>query len=460
MSELQESSVEGDYKNTGGAMVKIKAISCSLLGVFLFLVPVQYEGNWTIPLGVLSSIIQEWLGDSIGFVTATFFVIGGIVAIAYNLVPYNLSRKLPMRERFTASHWVWTLLSLIGATVSVMTLFSFGPEWIIGEKTGVTAYIEVAGAIFVIIGLGCLFLPFLTDYGLLELVGTLLQRPFQRLFGLPGRACIDTLASWVGSSSIAVLMTGYQYERGYYTARESAIIATNFSVVSVPFVLLTAQVAGIPEYFFHLIGSMLVVCFICALISPKFPPLANINDDYHHTSGCQLDESVDEDKSRWKQALTRGMDKAQQAPSALQSLRRGFVSLIDIFVMMMPAAMTIEFLTLVAFYHTPIFQTLSYPFVYVLQWMQIPEAAAASSGVIIGLLDQFVPTIIAGDLSSTTTKFLLAGLSLTQLIFFAETALLIMRSPIPLSVMQLIQIFALRTVIALPILALIAHWVT
>jgi nucleoside recognition membrane protein YjiH len=53
----------------------------------------------------------------------------------------------------------------------------------------------------------------------------------------------------------------------------------------------------------------------------------------------------------------------------------------------------------------------------------------------------------------------LAGLSVTPLIFFAETGVLILRSAIPLNTLQLIGIFLLGTVIAPPIPALVAHLV-
>ena len=64
---------------------------------------------------------------------------------------------------------------------------------------------------------------------------------------------------------------------------------------------------------------------------------------------------------------------------------------------------------------------------------------------------------IAGTIVNQTTSFLLAGLSVTQLIFFAESAVLILRSSIPLSLGQLVGIFFLRTIIALPLLAIAAH---
>lgn len=50
-------------------------------------------------------------------------------------------------------------------------------------------------------------------------------------------------------------------------------------------------------------------------------------------------------------------------------------------------------------------------------------------------------------------------MSVTQLIFFAETAILILRSHIPLTLPQLVAIFFIRTLIAVPLLALVAHLV-
>ena len=87
------------------------------------------------------------------------------------------------------------------------------------------------------------------------------------------------------------------------------------------------------------------------------------------------------------------------------------------------------------------------------------DATAAAPGLLIGFLDQFVPAIIAGGISSPVTSFVLAGLSVTQLIFMAETGVLIHRSKIPLPIRYLASVFLIRTAIALPILVMIAHWI-
>ncbi len=56
----------------------------------------------------------------------------------------------------------------------------------------------------------------------------------------PGRSAIDAVASFVGSYSLALLVTNGVYKEGKYSAREAAIIATSFSTVSATFMIILA----------------------------------------------------------------------------------------------------------------------------------------------------------------------------------------------------------------------------
>ena len=431
----------------------------SLLGIALFLVPIEYDGKMTVVLGIMAEALKAAIGEGMPYFTTAIFVISALLSLFYCLAPYQWRSRTPQLKQLFETNWVWLTLRVGGGIFSVMTLLQLGPEWVYSKQTGVTAFVDVAGIIFCLIGIGCLLLPLLTDYGFLEFVGTLLRKVFQKVFGLPGRSTIDALASWVGSSSIAVLVTIRQYETGFYTMREASVIATNFSVVSVPFVVLIAQVAGIPDKFLQLYGAMVLIGVICAIVTPKLPPLSKIPDNYYPPVGKKINEEVADDSSLASWAMQQALNRAAKAPGFTQLCKRGFHSLFDLFFTMMPAAMTIEFIALVVYYHTGILQFITAPLVPLLTLLQIPEAAAAAPGVVIGLLDQFVPAIIASGIENPITSFVLAGLSVTQLIFFAESAILILRSQIPLSIAQLVRIFVLRTLIALPILTLIAHQV-
>ena len=89
----------------------------------------------------------------------------------------------------------------------------------------------------------------------------------------------------------------------------------------------------------------------------------------------------------------------------------------------------------------------------------MPDAAAAAPALFSGYLDQYMPAIVAASIDSDVTSFVLAGLSVCQLIFMSELGVIILRSSLPLSVLDLAQIFLLRTVIVLPALIVGAHLV-
>ena len=123
------------------------------------------------------------------------------------------------------------------------------------------------------------------------------------------------------------------------------------------------------------------------------------------------------------------------------------------------AAMALATLASLVTFHTPIFSWLGYPFVALFELAQLPDAAVAATALFSGFLDQYMPAIVAAGIDSDVTSFVLAGLSVCQLIFMSELGVVILRSSLPLSLLDLAAIFLLRTVIVLPMLILGAHFV-
>ena len=430
----------------------------SAIGVLLFLVPFEVDGTKNVLLGIIANWINANAGEFMRVFCAFVFIVAGLLTPLFTWGPEALRRRLSGTTEIFATGPFSAAMRMAGAVFCGLTFWSVGPEWIIGADTGGMSYFTIAAVIFCIIGVGAMFMPLLTDYGLLEMIGTLLRRPFRKIFNLPGRSTIDALASWVGASSIAVLVTARQYRGGYYTAREASVIATNFSVVSVPFVFLTAQVAGIPQLGGTLYIAMVFIGVCCALITPRLPPLNKMQDDYYAPVGRQVHEEVESGMTTWQWARHEALARARTGPGPAELLRSGATTVVDLFFTMMPVAMTIEFIALALYHHTGILHVITMPLVPLLQLLALPDAAAAAPGLIVGFLDQFVPALIAASITSPVTSFVLAGLSVTQLIFMAETGILIYRSSIPLPIRYLAAVFALRTVIALPILVAVAHW--
>ena len=114
-------------------------------------------------------------------------------------------------------------------------------------------------------------------------------------------------------------------------------------------------------------------------------------------------------------------------------------------------------LALIVAEFTPFFNIISIPAVFVLNLLQIPDAQAAAPAVLVGFTDMFLPSImVSGSDISQVTQFIIGVLSITQLIYLTETGAVILKSDIPLKLKDLFIIFLIRTVIALPIITIIA----
>lgn len=120
--------------------------------------------------------------------------------------------------------------------------------------------------------------------------------------------------------------------------------------------------------------------------------------------------------------------------------------------------MAIGTLALMVAEYTPVFTYLSYPLVPVLEWMQIPDAEAAAPAMLVGFADMFLPAILGAGIESELTRFVIGAVSLIQLVYMSEIGVMLMRSSIPINFWQLFVIFIQRTVIALPVVVLIAHF--
>jgi nucleoside recognition membrane protein YjiH len=342
----------------------------------------------------------------------------------------------------------------------LLTYFQVGPHAITSENTGLLVLKDLLPVLFSVFILAGLLLPLLLNFGLLELVGTLLTKVMRPLFGVPGRSAVNCVASWLGDGSVGILMTARQYEDKYYTQREAAIIGTTFSAVSITFCLVVIGQVKL-EYLFA--PFYLTVCLagvVAAIIVPRLPPLRFKKDVL--IDGEQPDgnaELVPEGKTLFKHSLDVALTKAEKAPGLKGTLEEGIHNAFDMVFAVLPVVMAVGTFALIIAEYTPIFQYLGMPFIPFLELLQVPEAEMAAQTIMVGFADMFIPSILAaGSIESDVTRFIIAAMSVTQLIYMSEVGALLLGSKIPVNIFELFVIFILRTLVTLPVIALMAHW--
>ncbi|MCM3756535.1 YjiH family protein [Sporosarcina aquimarina] len=450
-------SVAFKGENTSSKSAVWKFLIPSLIGISLFLVPIKMNGEVTIGVGVLASMLLKGAGDYIPH----FILILLGVTVAFTLLTVIFKPSVIVNRPFFKNvflvGWFGITTRVFGLAVGVMAFFKIGPEFIASRNTGGVVLYDLAPVLLTWFLFAGILLPLLVEFGLMEFVGALLKKIMRPLFTLPGRSSIDTMASWMGAGTVGVLVTMKQYDEGYYTKREAAVIATTFSIASVAFSLVVANVANIGHMFVPFYITVSIASVIAAIIMPRIPPLSRKEDTYYEPVGQRIDEIQPEGVSNiqwgWRQAL----DKASTAKSPMGLAKDGIQTVLDIWLGLIPLVMSLGALALIVAEFTPVFSIISYPLVPILELMQLPQAAEAAPTMLVGFADMFLPAVIGGSIDAEITRFVVAALSLTQLVYMSEIGILILRSNIPVSIVDLFIIFLERTIITLPIIVLIAH---
>nr|WP_134703641.1 YjiH family protein [Ammoniphilus sp. YIM 78166] len=438
----------------------MKFIIPSLLGILLFLVPISYNGKTTIIIGIVAELTQDFIGSALpGLMTAVLVISAVFSLLAIVLKPAWITKSYVMSSLFHVGKG-WAFIRLLGAVFALLTVFRVGPEWIWSEYTGGTVLNALIPVLATWFFFSALFMPFLMEFGLMDFIGTAVRKIMRPLFKLPGRSSIDAMASWMGSGTVGVLITTQQYEKGYYTQREASVIATNFSIASIAsiaFSLVIATFMGIGDMFVPFYITVVVAGLFAAIVCPRIPPLSRKKDIYYEKAGKQISEEVPAGVSDFHWGLKTAVEQARSVKSYRQVAKNGIHNVMDIYFGLIPLVMGLGTIALVIAEFTPVFRYLSYPLVPILELLQIPEARAAAPAMIVGFADMFLPAVVGKSIESELTRFVIACLSLTQLIYMSEIGILLMKSKIPLNFGELLLIFLQRTLITLPVIALIAH---
>lgn len=433
-----------DMSRERGSGLKFAALS--LTGAILFFVPV-WDGN--IPVVAMINLVKGLMGNRLEWLavlsclTLAAELAGDMVFHIPMLSGYFKGQGI--RKIFWMASAVIVILKISGSTLPFMVHPQIG-QTILTLGSGVFITIAVAGTLVV----------FIIQSGIVEFVSVLLEPVMEPVFLLPGEAAVNILSSFVSSASVGVYFTEQYYERKRYTMRQACSVVTSFSVVSVGYIGIIASLSGIPEKYGVLLAASFVLVLVMGAVMIRIPPLSRISDCYIDGSKREMEENRMDFRSRFRLAWETGIGKSKGFTAqvflhnAIQSLQ--FAQ--KIVGVMIPTVMMV----LILVYYTPLFTWLGVPLVPVLKVLGIPDAALAAPSVLVGIVEVSLPSILVGGTQAAAeTKFFVALLSIVQIIFFSEAGNAILGSRIPLGALKLVEIFLIRTAVALPLAALVTH---
>ena len=415
----------------------------SAIGAFVFFFPVTYKEKNSIPLDHMVTIVR----DSIPAV---------VPWLIFALAVYGTVRSFSTGAfKQSALQAVFAVLNIAGAVISFLMVIDALP-WVLGDEDLVPfLWNSIATPVGLIVPIGGTFRAFLIGFGLLEFVGVLMQPIMRPLWKTPGRSAIDAVASFVGSYSLGILVTDRVYQKGGYTGREAAVIATGFSTVSAAFMVIVAKQLDLMNIWGTYFAVTLLVTFLVTAITVRIPPLRTIPDEY--CAGVEPDPEKPVEGSRFKNAWREAMLALQRAPSLPQAIWDNLRDGVRMAAAIVPSIMSVGLIGLLLARFTPIFEWIGYLF-YPFAWIvQLPEPALGGKAAAMGIAEMFLPATAVADSDSMVLKFVIGVVAVSAIIFFSALVPCILATKIPVKLSHLVIIWFERVALTIVIATPIAH---
>lgn len=432
-------------------------IFTAIVGAIIFFVPI----NGKLPFETIyKTLLLKPLGTNTRFVALGF--------ILFRVVGYIYSKTIAKQDswmyRFFQKDTIKSFaLYLVALAFILMVIFQRGIPFLYSPKTAGMMVEEVFPFTISILPIGGAILPFLTAYGILELVGAILEPIMRPVLKLPGKAAIDTIASIVGAAVVGIFLTTQLYHDKQYTEKEALTITSGFSLNSVGYCAFLVGYVGLGAMFGKMFAIYLVIAYIISMIIVRIPPISkhtNIYKDGTEQTEAMRRESVKLNKDQIIKGFEKGIMKADSSPNLLVAIGKGFIDGVLVLTSLIPMMIVVGGVALAILEFTPLIDIISKPLVPIVSLLGVPEAALAAKAVFIGGIELFVPSIVVtAGTTIEATRYFVVMVTMVQVLYIAETMLPIITFGLPVKLWELFVIWLQRTLIAMPLVALTMHMI-
>ena len=408
----------------------------SLFGIFMFFVPVTIGGAKSIPIDHITTLVKKLPNYNLIF--GVFMVLAGIA--------YAIKTKSWQKSKL---HSVFFAIKLVALVFVFMYVTNKGPARIFDGDMLPLIWNSIMVSVATIVPIGSVFLAFLTGFGLMEFIGVFMEPVMRPVFKTPGRSAVDAVASFVGSYSLALLITNRVYLEDTYTKKEAAIIATGFSTVSATFMIIVAKTLDLLDYWLAYFWITLFVTFIVTAITARIFPLNKKPQEYY--SGK---EYIPEEKKKvtFGEALDAGMETYKNSGSLAVVIKDNFIDGFKMALNIAPSLLGVGMMGLLLAEYTPIFDIIGYIFYPFTLITRVEQPLMVAQALGMSIAEMLLPApVVANAGLGLIAKMLVAVVSVSEILFFSASIPVMMGTEIPLKFSDYIIIWIERVILSIVI---------
>ena len=422
----------------------------STLGVCMFLIPFPAAGAANTFVGHIKEYILILLHNYLGVAVMSIALVVSMLSLYIMVIRPSWVYENHIFSEHLACTPLGFFVRLFSLVISAVVVF--GLPGALGDsiKFAEIIVVHIVPRLVVLVIVLSLTAPLLLDFGLVQFAAVFASRWMEPLFKVPGRSAVDCVASWLGSSSMAIVITDRMHLAGLYSDREAAVMVSSFSLAGIYNIYALAAILNMNEYFFSVVSTVYISMIALAVIMPRLWPLNRIPDTYMNGTERRHDATAEEHPSHTvlQRAFIRAEAKAKHM-TVKKYLHESLSIALPLIFGTIPMMISLGTFFMALTHFSPIVDLLSAPVVCLFKAVNMSEPEALGTAAVFAFIDPFLAVTFGQVLLSPEARYICVAISAVGLINLTEVVIHVWHTEIPLSFAQMLAIYFMRIIFSL-----------
>ena len=189
----------------------------SVIGIIIFFIPIKINNQQEVIIYHLSYFIENRISSLID-ISIIVFVLLSVFKDLINYKTDNISKfKILMK--------IFSFIMLVSILFGKEELLFMNNDFIVMLR-------DLMIDLTILLPISSLFMPFLLNYGLLEITEAYTHRTMKKLFNVSGKVFLIFLVCFLVNSICGAFLTYRLYKDGKLREKEAVVTILNFSILS------------------------------------------------------------------------------------------------------------------------------------------------------------------------------------------------------------------------------------
>lgn len=413
-----------------------KVIIYSIIGIVIFFIPISIDNQTKTILNHMAYRLQINYGDILKICTVIYIILG----VTKSILSKNKS-SIQIIYSYLKVFSIFIVISLFYSKYSIVLL----------DDNIAFILEEMILNLITALPLSAVFLPFILDFGLLEIVEGFTNKFMKKLFNLSGKTILNILMYLFNNCFCGYFMTELLYEKGKIRQKEACIIILNFSIASISVSTYIAEELKINKVNFFILSVFIL--FLTNLILCRIYPINKKKKSYYiKTSYKETNFKNDKLKNSIKKYLQNKEDI-----NIFKSMFGNLEKCIHILITVIPNLVLVMYLGNIIINNMDAVYNLKVVFLRILEFLNFNNINEMGIFFINGLFNDVVAIDTLNTNIDYTSRLLIGVICILKCTSITTNILYVGNSEIPVNKVDFLVSYIQRIVVILLISSMIFY---